>query len=100
MKHSTAKDPKRREARNEAIKECHTLYIDSCTALLDRVEITVNEVRKSPSTPILAATQIPVIQNFVNHGRRQVDQIRRRVLEGETIPHHEKVFGVVNFDAF
>lgn len=28
------------------------------------------------------------------HAERQIDQIRRRVLQGEVIPHHEKVFSI------
>ncbi|TXL22886.1 ISNCY family transposase, partial [Methylococcaceae bacterium HT2] len=34
------------------------------------------------------------MQTFLQHGDRQVDQIRRRVIEGETIPHDEKVFSL------
>ena len=30
----------------------------------------------------------------MRHAARQIDQIRRRVLEGETIPHTEKVFSI------
>ncbi|NIS54759.1 MAG: ISNCY family transposase, partial [Aliifodinibius sp.] len=38
--------------------------------------------------------QIMLIGNFLSHADRQIDQIRRRVLEGETISHHEKVFSI------
>jgi hypothetical protein len=38
--------------------------------------------------------QIMLIENFLSHADRQIDQIRRRVLAGETIAHHEKVFSV------
>jgi hypothetical protein len=31
---------------------------------------------------------------YIAHGERQVDQIRRRILHGERIPHHEKVFSI------
>jgi len=30
----------------------------------------------------------------MRHAERQIDQVRRRLLEGEKIPHHEKVFSV------
>jgi len=30
----------------------------------------------------------------MTHAERQIDQIRRRVVEGEKIPHEEKVFSV------
>ena len=32
--------------------------------------------------------------NYLQHAERQIDQIRRRVLGGETIPHEEKVFSI------
>lgn len=31
---------------------------------------------------------------YLNLAERQIDQVRRRVLKGETIPHHEKVFSL------
>ncbi|GAH45325.1 unnamed protein product, partial [marine sediment metagenome] len=38
--------------------------------------------------------KIQEIQKYITHAERQIDQIRRRVVEGETIPHHEKVFSI------
>jgi len=38
--------------------------------------------------------RIAKIQKYIAHAERQMDQIRRRVVEGETIPHHEKVFSL------
>lgn len=34
------------------------------------------------------------IEGYLGHARRQIDQIRRRVLQGEQIPHSEKVFSI------
>ena len=34
------------------------------------------------------------IQAYINHAQRQMDQIERRVIHGETIPHEEKVFSI------
>ena len=33
-------------------------------------------------------------EQFVNHARRQIDQIERRIFNGEKIPHGEKVFSL------
>jgi hypothetical protein len=38
--------------------------------------------------------RIEEILKYIAHAERQMDQIRRRVVEGETIPHHEKVFSL------
>jgi hypothetical protein len=40
------------------------------------------------------AGQIMMIENFIMHAERQIDQIIRRVIKGEKIPHREKVFSV------
>ena len=34
------------------------------------------------------------IQAYINHAQRQLDQIERRVVQGEIIPHEEKVFSL------
>jgi len=34
------------------------------------------------------------IENYIKHAQRQIDQVDRRVLEGEKIPHDEKVFSI------
>jgi len=46
----------------------------------------------SPS--IVAHLKIQKIKKYITHAERQIDQIRRRVVEGETIPHNEKVFSL------
>ena len=34
------------------------------------------------------------VEGYVGHARRQIDQIDRRVLQGQRIPHEEKVFSI------
>ena len=34
------------------------------------------------------------LEVYIAHAERQIDQIRRRVIYGETIPHEEKVFSI------
>lgn len=34
------------------------------------------------------------LEVFGRDAERQIDQIRRRILQGETIPHEEKVFSL------
>ena len=41
-----------------------------------------------------AAVEREEIEYFVEHAHRQIDQIERRVLQGEKIPHEEKVFSL------
>jgi len=42
--------------------------------------------------------ELAEIQRFVNDAHRQIDQIRRRVIEGESIAHEEKVFSLLSSD--
>ena len=41
-----------------------------------------------------AVIQLLHIEGYIKHARRQIEQVRRRVLEGEVIPHNEKVFSI------
>jgi transposase, IS5 family len=38
--------------------------------------------------------QLLPLDAYVGHAERQIDQVTRRVLRGEIIPHHEKVFSI------
>ena len=40
------------------------------------------------------APMLADLDEYLAHAERQIDQIRRRVLQGETIPHGEKVFSI------
>ncbi len=62
-------------------------YLDCCRRLIGRVEGTL---------PALEQKGIDTggIREYLAHAVRQTDQTRRRLLEGEQIPHHDKVFSV------
>jgi len=63
-------------------------YIDEATILLNRGALTAASL--ACRTPISAER----IMYFVNHGKKQIDQIVRRCFKDETIPHDEKVFSL------
>ena len=42
----------------------------------------------------VAAADLAVIRGHLEHARRQMDQVDRRLLQGEAIPHGEKVFSI------
>ena len=68
------------------------------------MELTGKFIHKSQAT--LAAEVVDMglsamakaveIQAYIHHAQRQMDQIERRVIQGETIPHEEKVFPYFN----
>jgi len=46
------------------------------------------------SISLAGRTKALEIQTFIDHAQRQIEQIERRVIKGEKIPHSEKVFSL------
>ena len=65
-------------------------YVKQCRVLVERAEETLKVLQEMAGT----AAQCVVIQGFIAHARRQMDQVERRLLQDETIPHEEKVFSI------
>ena len=89
LKSSTSKDEQKQAARQRKIQEAHQTYIDMAQEVMARVETTLASLPASASK-----TSVEEIKTYVAHARRQVNQIERRVIQGETIPHKEKVFSI------
>ncbi len=93
MKHSSSKNKKRREEREQLIIKAHRLYLDLAQAIIDKAEEALITISLT-DTDIITDLKINEIYGYIAHAERQIDQIRRRVIKGETIPHHEKVFSI------
>ena len=74
------------------------MIVDAHRQYVDWVEFYVSRAKESirilEVMDIGNVAQIMLIENYLTHADRQIDQIRRRVLEGESIAHHEKVFSI------
>ena len=79
---------KTRRARRKDIK----VYLKLCTKLIGRVKALLLELAAKGVSP----QKINKIEYFAMYAVRQIDQIGRRLLKGETIPQNEKVFS--NFE--
>jgi|APFre7841882590_1041340.scaffolds.fasta_scaffold10623_2 IS5 family transposase len=90
LKHSTAQDEPQRQARQKAIQQAHRDYLDRAGTLTGRLRATREQLAGLPAVPLRLAE----LDGYLAHAERQIDQIRRRVLQGETIPHAEKVFSL------
>jgi len=91
LKHSTSQDEAKRQAKQAQIEVAYQTYLDQAERYVQRASVTrqsLNQVHGVP-TPMLAD-----LDGYLAHAERQIDQIRRRVLQGETIPHGEKVFSI------
>jgi IS5 family transposase len=91
LKRSTSKDKTKRAKREQLVMDAHMAYVELANSFIDRAKETINSIS---STNLMAHLRIAEIQKYIAHAERQMDQIRRRVLEGETIAHHEKVFSL------
>ena len=91
LKRSTAKDPEQRAARQATIRAAHEDYLDLAKQFLERAQFTRIKLEHACKLPAVLLT---ALDDYLAHGERQIDQVRRRVLNGETIAHHEKVFSI------
>ena len=91
LKRSTSKDQAKKENREGLIKAAHQKYIDAANILLDRARLSIKQ--ENSGRPAAIAL-VFAIENFIVHAERQIDQIHRRVILGEKIPHAEKVFSI------
>lgn len=92
IKHSTSKCEETRKRQKEAIIQAHTEYMDHSLELINKAKFTFQCL---PSElDYHSRLLVEEINKFIVHGERQIDQIRRRVINGEVIPHEEKVFSL------
>ncbi len=91
MKRSTSKNEKKKAERNQLIIDAHLAYLEFVQFFLDRVK---ESIAMTDPSDIMVQLKIQEIEKYIAHAERQIDQVNRRVVEGETIPHHEKVFSI------
>jgi hypothetical protein len=91
LKRSASKDVFKQTQKEEKIKQAHQAYIGLCEFFLDRAEESLVELKMGGNVFV---AKILEIESYMKHAYRQIDQIRRRVIDGETIAHHEKVFSI------
>ena len=75
-----------RRARPVRVEEC----LARCRELVQRAEATLRVLIAQGAN----AWHIEVIEGYLSHAMRQIDQVDRRLLRGEVIPQHEKVFSI------
>lgn len=85
------KDQDKETRRLEKVKAAHKDYIELANEFLHKALKTQEALQKEDRYNEINWV---MIADYINHANRQIDQISRRVLEGETIPHSEKVFSL------
>ena len=90
LKASRSSDEQKQAAQDKKIRHAHRKYLEAASSLVARAEDTLRQLAGGTE----AAVEGAEIACFVGHAHRQIDQIERRVLQGEKIPHAEKVFSL------
>lgn len=91
LKRSTSEDQDKKDKRAKLISAAHQEYIDAANIFLGKARVTIATASSGGS---MAIALVFVIENFMKHADRQIDQIYRRVILDEKIPHAEKVFSI------
>lgn len=90
-KHSKARNDTQKEKNDARLVAAHTGYLEAAQGYLDKARETL---AKTVTCNVVHLAVRIEIEAFITHAERQIDQTRRRVILGETIPHAEKVFSV------
>ena len=93
LKRSRAGTAEGGQEKERRIQEAHRLYTDEAEGYVKKAQATIAGL-KGIVVNMRWPASIYEIENYLRHAERQIDQIRRRVLKGQTIPHEEKVFSV------
>jgi hypothetical protein len=91
LKHSTSKDEEKKQRKQQEIQDAHRDYLALAESHLARAEQTRKQL---PANSPFTMPLLQELDDYMDHARRQIDQIDRRVLQGEPIPHEEKVFSI------
>lgn len=90
LKHSSSKDEAKRQAKQAATREAHRVYLEQAQYYLARAQGT----RERLAELVLFKGLLGELDGFMAHAARQIDQVCRRVLQGQSIAHEEKVFSL------
>ncbi|HIJ85309.1 MAG: DDE transposase [Magnetococcales bacterium] len=91
LKKSTSSDDEQRAIQDEKIIKSHMLYIDLARKYLSKALFILKFLSEHLG---VCEMHFAEIVEFIVHAYRQIDQIERRVIHGEKIPHEEKVFSL------
>ena len=91
MKHSTSRDDDKKKAQEDLTAEAFQAYLEVAGAFLGQARTALGDLAAKSRE---FGLEIAGIEHYMTHAERQIDQIGRRVMGGETIPHDQKVFSV------
>lgn len=93
-KHRKARDPAQQQKNDARVIDAHAAYLEVARHYVGKAQVTLAAIDVAGVAGELGLAAKIEIEGFMKHARRQIDQTRRRVIQGEAIPHDEKVFSV------
>ena len=93
-KRSKAKSEKQVQKNKALIIGAHQAYLEVAQTYLDKAGQTLASIGQQGALDPIGLLRKTEIEGFMAHAVRQIDQIKRRVINGEVIPHAEKVFSI------
>ncbi len=94
LKRSTSKDEAKKQKRDQFIADQHQNYINLCQGFVLKAKETIGILRQLGILSISQNVRLSVVEEYIRHAERQIDQIHRRVVLDEKIAHEEKVFSI------
>ncbi len=91
QKNRSAKSEKAKAELEKLIVKAHLEFIAYARTIVERACETLDSISDTDVVTYLRAEEI---WEYIRHANRQIDQIERRVVLGESIPHAEKVFSI------
>lgn len=91
LKQSGSKNEKRKQQTKELVKEAHQTYIKEVNWFLEKTE---KDIKNLNNISLMTTAKIIEIAKYIKHAKRQIEQIERRIIKGESIPHEEKIFSI------
>jgi len=93
-KRSKAKSPEQVQKNEALIMQAHQTYLTLAQIYLEKANQTLLTIAQQGTGGGIELARQKEIEGFMAHAARQIDQIERRVIKGEVIPHAEKVFSI------
>lgn len=91
IQHSSSKNPSKKEQIKRKIIKAHKKYMDAVIPLFYRAAA---DIQNMLTEKLIDNEAYEEINRYISHGERQLSQIERRIVNGEVIPHEEKVFSL------
>ena len=94
LKRSTSKNEAKKQKREQFIISEHLNYIELCQGFVLKAKETILILRELGILSLSQDLRLSIVEQYIRHAERQIDQIHRRVVLDEKIPHEEKVFSI------